>query len=129
MIRKYKESVIHYNHELHFSAHHRVYCLQLKAFTFLRITNSLLYMVVANGVNDSVICTIMNNISFFIMFAMLPSEYFLYLSSINKYHFFKWTISNWKYDKQYEKYCHYYIIRYVFAIVLYHSAGLQPAIT
>lgn len=39
-------------------------------------------MVVANGVNDSVICTIMNNISFFIMFAMLPSEYFLYLSSI-----------------------------------------------
>ncbi len=39
-------------------------------------------MVVANGVNDSVICTTMNNISFFIMFAMLPSEYFLYLSSI-----------------------------------------------
>lgn len=48
-------------------------------------------MVVANGVNDSVICTIMNNISFFIMFAILPSEYFLYLSSIKKYHFFKWT--------------------------------------
>lgn len=51
-------------------------------------------MVVANGVNDSVICTIMNNISFFVMLAMLPSEYFLYLSSIKKYHFFKWTISN-----------------------------------
>lgn len=41
-------------------------------------------MVVTNGVNDSVICTIMNNISFFIMFAILPSEYFLYLSSIKK---------------------------------------------
>ena len=39
-------------------------------------------MVVANGVNDSVICTTMNNISFYIMLAMLPSEYFLYLSSI-----------------------------------------------
>ena len=41
-------------------------------------------MVVTNGVNDSVICTIMNNMLFLIMFAILPSEYFLYLSSIKK---------------------------------------------